>query len=86
MIHKVTLIPGDGIGPEITEAARRVIEASGIEVAWETVEAGEAVIPSFGTPLPAHVLESVRRLTCMPMCGRRVICRAYPPVMKMWTL
>jgi isocitrate dehydrogenase (NAD+) len=57
----VTLIPGDGIGPEIVEAARRVIEAVGIEVQWEIVEAGEAVIPSFGTPLPEHVLESIRR-------------------------
>lgn len=61
MVHKVTLIPGDGIGPEIVEAARRVIEATGVEIEWEVVEAGEAVILSFGTPLPAHVLESIRR-------------------------
>ncbi|AEF94574.1 Isocitrate dehydrogenase (NAD(+)) [Desulfotomaculum nigrificans CO-1-SRB] len=61
MVHKVTLIPGDGIGPEITEAARRVIDASGVKISWETVEAGAAVIAQHGTPLPDYVLESIRR-------------------------
>src|SRR6187431_3522825 len=61
MTHRVTLIPGDGIGPELAEATRRVLEATGIEFEWETVEAGEAVIAEHGTPLPEHVLESIRR-------------------------
>ncbi|MBO8169177.1 MAG: isocitrate/isopropylmalate dehydrogenase family protein [Thermoanaerobacteraceae bacterium] len=60
MPYKVTLIPGDGIGPEITDAARRVIEATGVAIDWEIVEAGEAVIGDYGTPLPDYVLESVR--------------------------
>src|ERR671923_3108172 len=61
MPHKVTLIPGDGIGPELAEAARRVLDASGIEFEWEVVEAGEACIAEYGTPLPEHVLDSIRR-------------------------
>lgn len=61
MIHNITLIPGDGIGPEISEAARRVIDATGVEIRWEVVQAGEAVIGSYGTPLPDHVLESIRK-------------------------
>ena len=61
MAHRVTLIPGDGIGPELAEASRRVLEASGVEFEWETVDAGEAVIGEYGTPLPDHVLESIRR-------------------------
>ncbi|MEW6446793.1 MAG: isocitrate/isopropylmalate dehydrogenase family protein [Bacillota bacterium] len=58
---KVTLIPGDGTGPDITTAARRVLDASGAEIEWEIVEAGEQVIGAYGTPLPEHVLESIRR-------------------------
>lgn len=61
MSYNVTLIPGDGIGPEISEAARRVIDATGVKINWEVVEAGEAVIPQYGTPLPEYVLESVRK-------------------------
>jgi isocitrate dehydrogenase (NAD+) len=61
MSHRVTLIPGDGIGPELAEAARRVLEASGVALEWEIVHAGEAVIAEYGTPLPDHVLESIRR-------------------------
>ena len=61
MAHRVTLIPGDGIGPELAEATRRVLDATGIEFEWETVEAGEAVIAEHGTPLPDHVLDSIRR-------------------------
>ena len=60
MSHRVTLIPGDGIGPELAEATRRVLDASGIGFEWEVVDAGEAVIAEYGTPLPEHVLESVR--------------------------
>ncbi|SHK28555.1 isocitrate/isopropylmalate dehydrogenase family protein [Desulforamulus aeronauticus] len=60
-MHLVTLIPGDGIGPEITNAARQVIEASGVAIQWEVVEAGADLIPSYGTPLPDYVLDSIRR-------------------------
>jgi isocitrate dehydrogenase (NAD+) len=61
MAHRVTLIPGDGIGPELAEASRRVLDASGIAFDWEVVDAGEGVMAEYGTPLPEHVLESVRR-------------------------
>ena len=59
--HTITLIPGDGIGPEITTAMRRVVEATGIDVQWEVVEAGTDVMDKYGTPLPEHVIESVRK-------------------------
>ena len=61
MPYRVTLIPGDGIGPELAEATRRVLDASGVAFDWEVQDAGEAVMAEFGTPLPEHVLESVRR-------------------------
>src|SRR5215470_19531241 len=61
MAHRVTLIPGDGIGPELAEATRRVLDASGVIFEWEVVEAGEATIATHGTPLPDSVLESIRR-------------------------
>jgi len=61
MAHRVTLIPGDGIGPELAEATRRVLDATGIAFEWEVQEAGEATIASEGTPLPERVLESIRR-------------------------
>ena len=61
MAHRVTLIPGDGIGPELAEATTRVLDATGIGFEWESVEAGEAAIAAYGTPLPDAVLESVRR-------------------------
>jgi isocitrate dehydrogenase (NAD+) len=57
----VTLIPGDGIGPEVTRAARLVAEATGVAFDWEVVEAGEPAIRKDGTPLPDSVLESIRR-------------------------
>ena len=59
--YKITLIPGDGIGPEVTEAARLVIEASGVNVNWEVVEAGEKVMEEYNTPLPDYVLESIEK-------------------------
>ncbi|MEN6430110.1 MAG: isocitrate/isopropylmalate family dehydrogenase, partial [Coriobacteriales bacterium] len=59
--HTVTLIPGDGIGPEITTAMRRVVEATGVDIEWEVVEAGEAVMAEHGTPLPKDVLDSIRK-------------------------
>ena len=61
MTHRVTLIPGDGIGPELAEATRRVLDASGVGFEWEVVDAGEAVIAEYGTPLPEHVLASIRK-------------------------
>ena len=59
--HTITLIPGDGIGPEITTAMRRVLEATGVQIEWEIAEAGADVMEKYGTPLPEHVIESVRR-------------------------
>jgi isocitrate dehydrogenase (NAD+) len=59
MMHKITFIPGDGIGPEVMDAARKVIEASGVAIDFEKVEAGERLIEKYGTPLPDHVLDSI---------------------------
>jgi isocitrate dehydrogenase (NAD+) len=59
--HRVTLIPGDGIGPEVVEAARRAMEATGVRLAWDVREVGAAAIERSGTPLPAAVLESIAR-------------------------
>jgi isocitrate dehydrogenase (NAD+) len=61
MAYRVTLIPGDGIGPELAEATRRVLDASGVEFEWEVVDAGEAVMAKHGTPLPDSVLASIQR-------------------------
>jgi len=59
--HTVTLIPGDGIGPELTTAMCRVVEATGVDIAWEVAEAGAGVVEKHGTPLPEHVLDSIRK-------------------------
>ncbi|HEX6489650.1 MAG TPA: isocitrate/isopropylmalate family dehydrogenase [Candidatus Dormibacteraeota bacterium] len=59
--HSVTLIPGDGVGPEICDAAVRVLEATGVQFDWDVQQAGENVMAEFGTPLPEHVLDSIRR-------------------------
>ncbi|MCL2706591.1 MAG: isocitrate/isopropylmalate dehydrogenase family protein [Dehalococcoidia bacterium] len=59
--HNVTLIPGDGIGLELTDATRRVLEATGVKFNWDIVHAGTDVMAEYGTPLPDHVLESVRK-------------------------
>jgi isocitrate dehydrogenase (NAD+) len=61
MAHLVTLIPGDGIGPEVADAMRLVVEATGAEVEWVVEEAGAAVLEREGTPLPDRVLEQVER-------------------------
>jgi isocitrate dehydrogenase (NAD+) len=61
MAHRVTLIPGDGIGPELAEASRRVLDASEIAFEWEVVDAGEAVMAEYGTPLPEPVIDSIKR-------------------------
>ena len=57
----VTLIPGDGIGPEVTEATVRVLEAAGAGIEWERHAVGAEAVERFGEPLPAAVLESIRR-------------------------
>jgi len=59
--HKITLIPGDGIGPEVTDAAVTVLEATGVKFEWERMDAGEAAIKQYGTPLPEMVLDSLRK-------------------------
>ncbi len=61
MEHKITLIPGDGIGPEVIRAARRCIEATGVKVAWEEVIAGQDAIDKYGDILPKNVLESIKK-------------------------
>lgn len=61
MSHKVTLIPGDGIGSEITGAVVRIIEASGVEIEWESFIAGAEALSRYGDPLPEPVLESIKR-------------------------
>jgi isocitrate dehydrogenase (NAD+) len=58
--YTVTLIPGDGIGPEVTEAAVRVAEAAGAKIHWQPVEAGAEVVAKYGNPVPDHVLNSIR--------------------------
>jgi isocitrate dehydrogenase (NAD+) len=61
MAHRVTLIPGDGIGPELTDATRRVLEASGAEFDWDVQYAGTDVMDqNEGNPLPDHVLDAIR--------------------------
>jgi len=59
--HAVTLNPGDGVGPEICAASVRVLEATGVEFDWDVQQAGENVMAEYGTPLPEHVLESIRQ-------------------------
>ena len=61
MTYKITLIPGDGIGPEVTEATKRVLEATGVDFHWELAYAGASVTDEYGTPLPDYVLESIRK-------------------------
>ena len=60
MAHRVTLIPGDGTGPELTEATRRVLEATGVEFEWDVRQAGVDVMETTGTPLPDETLQSVK--------------------------
>lgn len=61
MAYRITLIPGDGTGPELAAAARRVIDATGVPIEWEVHDAGVDVMDKYGTPLPAEVIESIRR-------------------------
>jgi len=60
MAYRITLIPGDGTGPELVAAARRVLEATGVEFDWEVQEAGAGVMEKYGTPLPDAVIDSIR--------------------------
>src|SRR5688572_4721799 len=60
-MRTVTLIPGDGTGPELTLAMRRIVDATGVKIEWDTVDAGADVMPKHGTPLPKYVLDSVAR-------------------------
>ena len=62
-MHNITLIPGDGTGPEITEATRRVLEATGVPIQWDLQHAGIDVFEKEGTPLPERVLESIKANT-----------------------
>jgi isocitrate dehydrogenase (NAD+) len=61
VVHTVTLIPGDGIGPDLTDSVKEVIGALDVDIEWEVAEAGETVMEKEGTPLPESVLESIRR-------------------------
>ena len=61
MAQTITMIPGDGIGPDVTTSVQEVIEALGVDIEWEIAEAGETVMDDEGTPLPESVLESIRR-------------------------
>ena len=61
MAYNITLIPGDGIGPEVTGATKRVLEASGVAFQWEMADAGAGVMEKYGTPLPDSVLASIRK-------------------------
>src|SRR6476661_6823727 len=64
MAHDVTLITGDGTGPELAEAARRTIDATGVKINWDVQEAGVDVMARTGSPLPEATMESVRRTRC----------------------
>ncbi|MDD5189543.1 MAG: isocitrate/isopropylmalate dehydrogenase family protein [Dehalococcoidales bacterium] len=59
--YNITLLPGDGVGPEVTEATKRVLEATGVKFKWDIVEVGSHAMEKYGTPLPASVIESVKK-------------------------
>lgn len=61
MAHQVTLIPGDGVGPELAEASRMCIDATGVKIDWDVQEAGVDVMARLGTPVPDSVIESIKR-------------------------
>lgn len=64
MAHAVTLIPGDGVGPELAEVTRACIDATGVKINWDVQEAGVDVMARLGTPVPESVLESIRKTGC----------------------
>ena len=59
MAYNITLIPGDGVGPQVTEVTRRVLEATGVVFNWDLVYTGAEVLEKHGTPLPDSVLASI---------------------------
>lgn len=59
-MRKITLIPGDGIGPEVTSAAKKIIDSTGVKIDWDVQNAGIDVMEECGTPLPEHVIDSIR--------------------------
>src|SRR5215212_9768247 len=61
MPHTITLIPGDGIGPEVSSAVVRIVEATGVDIKWETHYAGAQALEKFGSTLPEDLLESIKR-------------------------
>ncbi|MBI2854669.1 MAG: isocitrate/isopropylmalate dehydrogenase family protein [Chloroflexi bacterium] len=61
MSYNITLIPGDGVGPEVTKATRRAIEATGVDIKWDLAVMGDTAQDLFGTPLPEYVFDSIRR-------------------------
>lgn len=61
MAHTITLIPGDGIGPEVTRAVVRIIDTAGVRIDWDTEDAGQTAVDRHGEPLPASLIDSVRR-------------------------
>src|SRR2546430_4172215 len=76
MIHKITLIPGDGIGPEVTQAAVRILEATGLKFEWETFEAGADAYEKYHEYIPRELIESIERTrvglkgpVTTPICG-----------------
>ncbi|MDQ2086312.1 isocitrate/isopropylmalate dehydrogenase family protein [Herbivorax sp. ANBcel31] len=60
-MHKITLIPGDGIGPEVTFATKKIIDSVGVKIDWDIQNAGSHVIEQFKNPLPEHVINSIRK-------------------------
>src|ERR1700739_93915 len=64
MTHKVTLIPGDGIGPEVTKATVRILEATGVKFDWETFAVGAEAFEKFGEYIPKEALASIERTRC----------------------
>ncbi|MBN2295116.1 MAG: isocitrate/isopropylmalate dehydrogenase family protein [Pirellulales bacterium] len=64
MAHEVTLVNGDGVGPELADAARRCVDATGVDINWDIQEAGIDIMEKTGTPLPDSVMESIKRTRC----------------------
>ena len=64
MAHEVTLINGDGVGPELADAARRCVDGTGVEINWDIQEAGVDIMETAGTPLPDSVMQSIQRTKC----------------------
>jgi isocitrate dehydrogenase (NAD+) len=64
MVHEVTLITGDGVGPELADAARRSVDATGVKIDWDVQEAGDEVMQRTGTPLPDALMQSIHRTRC----------------------